>query len=88
MKRWFFLFSLLASLVSYSVAGSININKADADEIAQALKGIGKVKAEAIVEYREEYGDFASVEELLNVPGIGEKTLNDNREKITLSEEE
>lgn len=88
MKRWFFLFSLLASLFSYSVAGSININKADADEIAQVLKGVGKVKAEAIVEYREEYGDFASVEELLNVPGIGEKTLNDNREKITLSEEE
>ncbi len=52
----------------------ININTASAFELT-TLKGIGDVKARAIIEYREKNGDFESVEDLTKVKGIGEKTL-------------
>ncbi len=53
----------------------VNINRADPETISRYLKGIGPVKAEAIVAYREKYGPFKSVEELADVKGIGEKTV-------------
>lgn len=53
----------------------VNINRADPETISRHLKGIGQVKAEAIVAYREKYGPFKSVEELADVKGIGEKTV-------------
>jgi competence protein ComEA len=52
----------------------IPLNKADAEQL-QRLPGIGPAKARAIIEYRREHGAFESLEELLNVKGIGEKTL-------------
>ncbi len=52
----------------------IDINKASVEELVE-LPGIGPVKARAIVEYRQKNGPFASVEDLINVSGIGEKTL-------------
>lgn len=52
----------------------ININTADIDEL-MTLDGIGEVIAGRIIEYREANGDFKSVEELINVKGIGEKKL-------------
>ena len=61
----------------------ININTAPASELMQ-LDGIGEVRAQAIVQYREEHGSFKSLDELVNVKGIGEKTLEKNREKITV----
>ncbi len=61
----------------------ININSADTRELIK-LSGIGEVKAAAIVAYREEHGAFSSVEELLNVKGIGEKTLEKIRGYITV----
>lgn len=61
----------------------ININYADLDQLQQ-LDGIGKVKAQAIIDYRETYGAFKTVDELVNVGGIGEKTLEKNRDKITV----
>lgn len=61
----------------------ININTADARELIK-LSGIGEVKAAAIVTYREEHGAFSSVEELLNVKGIGEKTLEKIRGYVTV----
>ena len=61
----------------------ININTATASELMQ-LDGIGEVRAQAIVQYREEHGSFKSLDELVNVKGIGEKTLEKNREKITV----
>ena len=54
---------------------TININTATAEELAESLPGIGEVKARHIVEYREASGGFDSVDELINVSGIGEKTL-------------
>ena len=56
--------------------GTININTASAEELAEFLPGIGEVKARKIVEYREVSGGFISVDELIKVDGIGEKTLD------------
>jgi competence protein ComEA len=61
----------------------ININTASFEEL-QTLYGIGPVKAQAIIDYRNENGFFHSVEELVNVPGIGPKTLEEIRDEITV----
>jgi len=61
----------------------ININTADVQELTK-LKGIGEKKAEAIVAWRKENGDFKTVDQLLEVKGIGEATLNLNRENIRI----
>ena len=52
----------------------ININTANAEEFA-VLESIGKVTAEKIVAYRNDYGAFVKLEEIMNVEGIGEKTF-------------
>ncbi|MFC2948414.1 helix-hairpin-helix domain-containing protein [Virgibacillus sediminis] len=57
-----------------TAADRLRINYASLEEI-QGLSGIGPAKAEAIVQYREENGMFQSAEDLLEVSGIGEKTL-------------
>ncbi len=80
------LFMLLAS--SFAFADLININTADAETLASGLKGIGPAKAEAIVAYRTQHGGFTSVEELVQVKGIGEKILEQNRSNITVQQEE
>ncbi|MGA8944291.1 MAG: helix-hairpin-helix domain-containing protein [Thermoactinomyces sp.] len=67
-----------------SEPGKINVNTATAEELEQ-LDGIGPKKAQAIVRYREENGPFSTVDEIAKVPGIGEKTLDQFREQITLS---
>lgn len=65
---------------------TVNINRADAATLAAMLNGIGMSKAQAIIAFREEYGDFQTVDELLLVQGIGEFTLENNRERIVLEE--
>lgn len=60
----------------------IDINTASADQLAAALLGIGSAKAEDIVTYRNQHGAFSSVEELLNIKGIGRKTLERNRARL------
>ncbi|GEM_PF-4992294 len=66
-----------------SESGIININTATAHEL-QGLNGIGEVKARAIIDYRVQNGVFSSVDELINVKGIGEKTLEKIRADITV----
>ncbi len=61
----------------------ININTATSQQLQQ-LKGIGEVKANSIIAYRTQHGPFQSVQELLNVSGIGEKTLAAILDKITV----
>ncbi len=61
----------------------LNVNLADAGML-DALDGIGPTLAERIVSYREEYGPFASLDDLLHVHGIGETTLNAIRDRITV----
>lgn len=62
----------------------VNINQADADELDKHLDGVGKVKAQAIVDYRDKHGQFDSVEELSDVKGIGSSIVDRNRERIRL----
>lgn len=60
----------------------VNINHADAETIARILNGIGMSRAEAIVSYRETYGDFTSLEDLMLVKGVGEVTVRNNEARI------
>ena len=62
----------------------VSINSADAATIADALKGVGIKKAQAIVNWRKQNGKFTSVRQLLEVKGIGEKTLAANKSRIIL----
>jgi len=63
--------------------GLININKASKAELME-LYGIGDVKAQAIIDYREENGSFVSIEDIKEVPGIGDKTFEKIKDKITV----
>lgn len=62
----------------------ININTASKDELTK-LSGVGDSKAEAIIEYRTKSGGFKKVEDLKNVDGIGEKTVEKLKDKITVN---
>ena len=82
-----FVLSVLATAilaVAAWAAEPVNVNTASAEEIAASLKGIGPSKARLIVEYREANGSFMHVDELVNVKGIGIKTVDQNREMILL----
>lgn len=70
-----------------ALAGPVDINTADAEAIAASIKGVGPEKAAAIVAYREQHGPFESPEELLNVKGIGQKTLESNLENIIVDKQ-
>lgn len=63
--------------------GQININTASAEELMQ-LRGVGEVTARKIIEFREQQGEFATPEDLMKVPGIGPKTFDRNRERISV----
>jgi len=72
-----------AKPASSAVLAPINLNSADVAEL-QRLAGIGAVKAQAIVDYRQAHGAFASVDELLEVKGIGKALLKRNRAQLTV----
>lgn len=78
---------LFAAFCSFNVIASpVNINTADAKTIGEALSGIGMKKAEAIVKYREAKGEFKTVDDLVNVNGIGSKTIEKIKSDILLSD--
>ena len=70
-------------LVSEKKSGKININTATSEEL-QSLKGIGPSTASSIIAYREEYGGFSSIEEIMNVKRIGEKTFAKIKDRISV----
>lgn len=90
MKLFHTLFFTLFLLFSSSVmsaqapAEKLNINTASAEQIAATMTGIGDNKAKAIVEYRNTKGKFKSINDLENVAGIGSKTVEKNKDKISL----
>jgi len=61
----------------------LNVNTASVAEL-ETLSGIGPVKAQAIVDYRNGHGLFRTIDELVNVPGIGPQTLEAIRDQISL----
>lgn len=64
----------------------VDINQDGAEKLADLLNGVGLKKAEAIIAYRTKHGPFKSVDDLLNVPGIGVVTLEKNRAAIIIGE--
>ncbi|MFP4040984.1 MAG: ComEA family DNA-binding protein [Desulfosudaceae bacterium] len=65
------------------ISGKININTATAEELT-ALNGIGQAYAERIIAYRQSHGNFTALEQLTNIKGIGERTLEKNRDRMTV----
>lgn len=62
----------------------VNINTASAEELTEALTGVGPAKARAIVEYRDANGPFDTAAALQNVPGIGPSTMVRNEGRVTV----
>jgi len=65
--------------------GKVDLNSADAPTLQRELAGVGEAKAKAIVAYRESNGAFASVDELLEVKGIGKAIVDGNRDRIEVN---
>jgi len=63
------------------IDGKININTAQSD-LLQTIKGIGPVMAQSIIAYREAYGKFNTIEDIMNVPDIGKKTFDAIKDEI------
>jgi len=82
--RIFLAFAAFSMFPPVGSAAPVDINAADAAEIAEALSGVGEKTAQAIVDYRTKNGAFGTVQELLNVQGVGPKTLEKNRQDIEL----
>lgn len=73
----------IVSQINENEPAKININQADEKQL-QELSGIGEKKAQDIIQYREQHGSFKSIDDLINVSGIGEKTLDKLRDSITI----
>lgn len=66
-----------------AASGKVNINTADSTQL-QTLNGVGPATAQKIIDYRQSNGSFASVEDIKNVSGIGEKTFEKLKDYITI----
>lgn len=73
-----------ASAAGMTSNGRVNLNTANEATLQRELSGIGSAKATAIVEHRHAYGDFESVDELLEVQGIGKSLLDRNRHRLVV----
>lgn len=74
-----------ASALQSQQGEKVNLNMADAEMLQRELIGVGNAKAKAIVAYREANGEFASVDEMLEVKGIGKAILEKNRDKVSIN---
>jgi len=63
----------------------VDINTANAESLAEAIDGVGIKKARDIVTYRQKNGPFESVDELIEVSGIGRQTVDGSRENLTVN---
>ncbi|MEP7185541.1 MAG: helix-hairpin-helix domain-containing protein [Rhodanobacter sp.] len=68
-------------------ATPVNINHANASQIAKSLDGIGKTRAQAIVNWRGAHGPFKNVDDLRHVKGVGKATIERNRSAILLTDD-
>ncbi len=76
-------YPLITEIIENSQNGIVNINTASL-ELLDTLPGIGPTTAQNIIDYRQENGDFLNIDDILFVVGIGEATLNEIREFITI----
>jgi competence protein ComEA len=82
MKMRLLLAAMVLGIAGMVMAGPVNVNTADAETISAELQGVGITKAIAIVEYRKANGPFKTVDDLVQVKGIGERTIEINRKNI------
>ena len=81
-----FTFLLIFILFSSLALAKLNLNNATESELT-SLKGIGKVKAQRIIEYRKTKGKFKNIEELKNVKGIGDKLFQKIKEEVCVDQD-
>lgn len=62
----------------------VSINDATPEQLSTAMNGVGLKKAQSIVSYREQYGPFSAIEQLKEVPGIGNVLVERNAAKLKL----
>ncbi|WP_312216614.1 helix-hairpin-helix domain-containing protein [Pantoea vagans] len=62
----------------------VSINEATAEQLSAAMNGVGLKKAQAIVNYREQYGPFSAIQQLSEVPGIGNALIERNAARLKL----
>lgn len=84
IRSWLSLAACLLVCPIPALAGPVDVNSADAATISAELQGIGMVKAQAIVEYRDTHGPFKSADDLVLVKGIASRTVEINRANILL----
>ena len=84
LRRLLVVCLLLVPLVAISDP-VVNINTAESEKLVDELVGIGPQKALAIVRYRQQHGPFKQVEDLALVSGIGAKTVEQNRSRLTVA---
>lgn len=77
--------SLICIFSIPAMAGAIDINTATAEQLAETMKGVGPAKAQEIIIYRNEHGSFESIDQLVEVKGIGAATVDKNRGLVTVS---
>lgn len=82
--RNLFMAGLLLSSPGLMAAPVVNINTADSEALVDELVGIGPQKAMAIIRYRNENGPFQHADDLALVDGIGAKTVEQNRSRISV----
>lgn len=71
---------------AFAAPQTVNINRADAETLAEVLHGVGLSRAQAIVAYREQHGEFRDAYELANIKGIGDRTVEQNEDRIRLAD--
>jgi len=74
---------VLWASISVAQTVKVNINTATAEELT-VLKHVGEALSQRIVEYREEHGAFKSPEDIVKVPGVGQRVYEANKDIITV----
>jgi competence protein ComEA len=82
------LIAALALLPCLAFAGPVDINTATAEQLSEALTGVGPAKAAAIVAYRQQHGPFRNMADLTNVKGVGQSLLDKNQGLILIGQED
>jgi competence protein ComEA len=67
-------------------AEAVNINTADKETLMTSIKGVGETRADAIIAYREQNGDFKSVEDLTEVRGVGPSIVEKNMDNLSVAD--
>ena len=67
----------------HAATDKVNLNTADVAAL-QTLSGIGQKKAEKIIDYRQQHGNFKTIDDLKNVSGFGEKTVAKYKDQLTV----